>query len=413
MLNFFKNLSRYPRFRVLLVVGGVLVAIVIVANVMGGGKPEQQNKLPPSQVSAPRVSPSQTRTVGADIAPPPASSNTDATASAAEAKAKQKQGFFEGLFDHNADVKDQPPMVTLQTPAPNNNFPVPMPLPAAVKPVTSPTDTTPSEYGATSSKPTTRHLTSAEEGTARQLSTAMQQYLGQTSKAWALPKSATVAGAVAAAPGAGGKAGDALMGANVMIKAGTILFAVLSNTLNSDQPGTPVLATITTGTLKGAKLMGTFTLANEKLVIQFSQMSMPDWPSTIAVTAYAVDGETGANAMATGVDHHYLMRYGSLFAASFLQGFGQAFAAASGNTTDPCAGTPAGANCNVTTTPAAVTTKSAAYAGLGQLGASLGTSAAQNVNTPPTVTVAQGTGMGILFMADLPYPGFMTNNGGS
>ncbi len=43
-----------------------------------------------------------------------------------------------------------------------------------------------------------------------------------------------------------------------MIKAGTIMFAVLDTAVNSDEPG-PILATMVSGKYKGAKLIGRLT----------------------------------------------------------------------------------------------------------------------------------------------------------
>ena len=41
-----------------------------------------------------------------------------------------------------------------------------------------------------------------------------------------------------------------------LIKAGTIIFAVLDTTANSDYPDSPVMATVVDGPFKGAKLLG-------------------------------------------------------------------------------------------------------------------------------------------------------------
>lgn len=189
----------------------------------------------------------------------------------------------------------------------------------------------------------------------------------------------------------------------VMITAGTIYFAVLGTALDSDQPGTPVMATIVSGPYKGARLLGGFQTVKNALVVQFNMMTLPNMDNTISINAYALDANTANNAIATSVDNHYLLRYGMLLSASFLQGFGNAYQ--NYNYTCP----PNAQNCTIINsngTPATTATATtAAYQGLGQIGTNL-SGAAMNVfnNTPQTVTVAQGTGIGILFMSNVTLP---------
>ncbi|WP_440993235.1 DotG/IcmE/VirB10 family protein [Cysteiniphilum litorale] len=181
----------------------------------------------------------------------------------------------------------------------------------------------------------------------------------------------------------------------VLLKAGDILFAVLNTALNSDQANTPVLATIVVGNYKGAKLLGSFERQEDKLVVKFSRMSIPGANSSMAINAYAIDQNTAQSAMATSVNHHYLLRYGSLFSAAFLQGFGTYF---SNGQNSAC---PPNATICINTQKAAVTTQNAAYAGLGQIGSALSNAMAQQFNMPPTVKLAQGSAIGILIMDDV------------
>jgi intracellular multiplication protein IcmE len=135
-------------------------------------------------------------------------------------------------------------------------------------------------------------------------------------------------------------------------------------------------------------------------------MTMPNLASSFSIgTAYAIDPQTANNAVATSADNHYMLRYGMLFASAFLQGFGNAYASVNssnmcGNNTTSCTIiTPNGTPNNT------VTAKTAAYQGLGQVGTNLGQVAANiYANTPPTVKLAQGTGIGILFMNDVTIP---------
>lgn len=184
-----------------------------------------------------------------------------------------------------------------------------------------------------------------------------------------------------------------------MIKTGDIVFAVLDTAVSSDEPG-PILATIVTGRLKGTKLIGSFNLPSnaDKMVITFNTMSVPGAPKSTSISAYAIDPNTGRTALSSRTNHHYLMRYGSLFAASFLQGFGNAFQSA--NTTVTIGGTGGGNNVTVQNGIGRSTLQNAVI-GLATVGKSWGQQAQQLFNTPTTVQVYAGTSMGILFTQDV------------
>ncbi|AKP73672.1 intracellular multiplication protein IcmE [Piscirickettsia salmonis] len=186
---------------------------------------------------------------------------------------------------------------------------------------------------------------------------------------------------------------------NIIEKAGAIVFAVLDTQLNSDQPGTPVMATIVQGKFKNAKLLGSFKREDEKLVISFDRISLPELDHSISIKAYAINATTAQNALSSDVDNHYLLRYGGLFAAAFLQGFGDYF---SQNSSSLCGGA---TTCIITGTQSTAeqnrTTRKALYSGLGQVGTTLAGKASAAFDRPPTVTLNQGVGMGILFMSDV------------
>ncbi|HFE6151284.1 TPA: type IVB secretion system protein DotG/IcmE [Legionella pneumophila] len=184
-----------------------------------------------------------------------------------------------------------------------------------------------------------------------------------------------------------------------IIKTGDIMFAVLDTSVNSDEPG-PILATIVTGKLKGSKLIGSFNLPSnaDKMVITFNTMSIPGAEKTISISAYAIDPNTARTALASRTNHHYLMRYGSLFASSFLQGFGNAFQSA--NTTITIGGTGGGNNITVANGVGRSTLENAVI-GLATVGKAWSQQAQQLFNTPTTVEVYSGTGLGILFTQDV------------
>ena len=184
-----------------------------------------------------------------------------------------------------------------------------------------------------------------------------------------------------------------------VIRAGEVLFAVLDTSVNSDEPG-PILATIVAGQFKGAKLIGSFTLPTnaDKMVISFNMMSVPGASKTTGINAYAIDPNTARTALSSRTDHHYLMRYGSLFAATFLEGFGNAFQSAGTTVTIGSSGA------TTSTTVSNGVGRSVlenAVIGLATLGQSWGQVAMKQVNTPVTVDVYSGTGLGILFTQDV------------
>lgn len=186
---------------------------------------------------------------------------------------------------------------------------------------------------------------------------------------------------------------------SAIIKTGDIVFAVIDTSVNSDEPS-PVLATIVSGRLKGSKLIGTFILPNnaDKMVLNFNTLSVPGAAGTVAISAYAIDPNTARTALSSETDHHYLSRYGSLFASTFLEGFGNAFQSA--NTTVTVGGTGGMTNTTISNGVGRSALENAVI-GLATLGKSWGQVAQQNMNQPTTVQVFSGTGVGILFTQDL------------
>ncbi|WP_440616502.1 TrbI/VirB10 family protein [Cysteiniphilum sp. 6C5] len=186
-----------------------------------------------------------------------------------------------------------------------------------------------------------------------------------------------------------------------MFKAGDILIAVIDTSVNSDQPNTPVLAHIVVGPYKHAKLLGSFVREEDRLVVRFNTLSIENHAKSISINAYAIDQHTAQTALASDVDHHYVLRYGSLFAASFLQGFGTYFSNAQQNNnrwcyTDRITGREVCQGSEV-----AMSAKNAAYSGLGQIGTALSSSMSKQFDKPPTVTLDQGSAIGVLIMQDV------------
>jgi hypothetical protein len=179
-----------------------------------------------------------------------------------------------------------------------------------------------------------------------------------------------------------------------LIKAGTIFFAILDTAVNSDYPDTPVMATVIAGKYKGAKLLGKLSLAQgqDKVSLNFNLIDMESWPKTKSVTAFAIDPDTARTVLATNVDYHYLLRYGSIIGTSFLTGYSSAITNA---------GTSATTLTGMTSTHPTLSPANKLAVGLGQVGTTLGSAVSNYVNTPNTVQVNAGVSIGILFMSDV------------
>jgi intracellular multiplication protein IcmE len=185
-----------------------------------------------------------------------------------------------------------------------------------------------------------------------------------------------------------------------IIKAGTIFFATLDTAVNSDFPDTPIMATIVDGPYKGATLLGkiaisanTTTQSQDRVSLTFNTMNTDSWLSSQAITAFAIDPQTARTVMASNVDYHYAKRYGAMLGSAFLTGYASAISNAGATTSTGIFGT--------TTTHPELSPASKLAVGLGQVGTTLGTATANYINTPPTVKVNSGVGLGILFMSDV------------
>lgn len=218
-------------------------------------------------------------------------------------------------------------------------------------------------------------------------------------QAWAPPKQAYVAAKpakeqpkVAAEPAQKGLL--AAYGTGPLIqKSGDILFGIIDTSINSDNKG-PVLARVVSGNLKGARLLGSFQTQNDKVFVQFSSLSMPDIPKSISVDIVAIDPDTAQTALASDVDHHYLVKYGTMTASAFLQGMGQAVQSSLGTSQL------ASQNGAIVASQSTATNRDQFIVGLGQVGTKISKDLDQS-DIQPTVTLDSGTGVGLLVMSDL------------
>jgi len=181
-----------------------------------------------------------------------------------------------------------------------------------------------------------------------------------------------------------------------IIKAGTVLFGIMDTAVNSDENG-PILATVVSGKYQGSKLIGSFQHGGqqEAIVVSFTQMSIPKATNSFSVQAVAIDPDTARTALASDVDRHYLLRYGSLFASAFLTGYANAIQQqGSTTTTSPLTGA-------TTTSYPPLDNRQIFLSALGQVGTQWGQATRTYFNTPYTVTVDQGAAIGVLFLSDI------------
>lgn len=188
-----------------------------------------------------------------------------------------------------------------------------------------------------------------------------------------------------------------------ILKAGTILFAVLETSVNSDEPG-PILARIVQPPLQNTTIIGSVQAASSKyaegLLLSFTTANIPDRIRSYGISAIAIDPNTARTAIATDVDHHYLLRWGTTFAATFLQGYSRAVAQ-SGTTVQSSTN---GAQTNTTTTQSPLNPKQQIYQGIGDMATAWGQGISSYSNRPNTITINAGTSLGILLTSDFNIP---------
>lgn len=172
----------------------------------------------------------------------------------------------------------------------------------------------------------------------------------------------------------------------VLAHPGYLAYAMLDSAVNSNIPG-PILATIESGKFKGARLLGSFRRVKQRDLLQFGEMT---WDGhSYPITAYAVSPQNMETALATSVNDHTLYRYGWLFAGAFLQGIDEALSDADSTVT-------AGNGYALVTHQ--LNNGQILEQAAGNVGNVITPIMEQRFDTPPTVRVAAGTGMGILFM---------------
>ncbi|WP_342146702.1 TrbI/VirB10 family protein [Rickettsiella endosymbiont of Aleochara curtula] len=234
----------------------------------------------------------------------------------------------------------------------------------------------------------------------QQMQGSMSTQASQLFAAWTSPNQQYVAGTPdlnRLGAGLGGALTGSPAGARApAVKAGTIMYAVLLTAVNSDEPG-PVLAEIVQGKFKGARIMGTLSNQGQKVLLSFNTLTLPKLSESVAINTVAIDENTARTALSSDTNNHYWLRYGTLFASAFIQGYGQSFINSAPNYNislfpSPTPDQPQKNN---------LSPRDRVFVGLGQVGLQYSSVLRNIFNTPPTVKVFSGTPMGILFLSDL------------
>lgn len=197
--------------------------------------------------------------------------------------------------------------------------------------------------------------------------------------------------------GAAGAAVSASLTRTPTKKAGDSCYAVLDTAVNTDEPS-PVTATILQcGELDQSKIVGKVEVAQnaQTAVLRFTNINVPGQSTSLPMDGVAIDEATRRTSLATDVDNHYVLRYGSLFASAFLAGFGDALM--KGGQNEQIVTTQTGA----VVQRQAYDTKQLTLAGVGNVGKQAGANMGSVFNRSPTIKINAGIGIGILFMNDL------------
>jgi len=200
----------------------------------------------------------------------------------------------------------------------------------------------------------------------------------------------------ASAAGAVGRAMDAYQrtaGQQVMIKAGSTLYATLDAEANTDDSRT-VLATVRSGPWKGSKIIGRIEQAYDNISLNFTTMAPQDSRPTMRVNAVALREADAKLGMAENIDYHTLSRYTALAAAAILQGAGRVYQQPMGTTVVT--------NGGVVTTTTEPTDRQVIGSAVGELGSNIGAEIRRRgFNQPTTYSTPAETGFILYFLEDV------------
>jgi type IV secretory pathway VirB10-like protein len=172
------------------------------------------------------------------------------------------------------------------------------------------------------------------------------------------------------------------------LSTGDILYAVTETHVDSDLPS-PVTATVVSGDLKGARVLGSFKLIGDKLSLSFKKIILPD-SKEMDIEGYGVDPYTQSASVKGKVNTHFFERWGALIASSFIEGLGDSISRRNRrvyHTGETVIEEDLGRNI-----------EDSMYEALGKAGERAATQVEKNFDRPPTVELTKGEPIGILIM---------------
>ena len=161
----------------------------------------------------------------------------------------------------------------------------------------------------------------------------------------------------------------------------------------------PVVATITSGPLSGARLVGKYNLSNNQMSVTFNSINFGG--PTGSIEAIALDGDTAEAAIQGSRDYHIVQRYGLTFLTGFMSGLGSAITSNASSTTTTTT-SDASSSTTTSTNSNDYDWEEYALSGLGQAGTDLSNNLDQLQNDIPTLTVTLEAGkmIGVLLTSD-------------
>ncbi|SIR29661.1 MULTISPECIES: TrbI/VirB10 family protein [Acidiphilium] len=178
----------------------------------------------------------------------------------------------------------------------------------------------------------------------------------------------------------------------VLIPAGHGVYGVTKLGVSSDQGASPVEVQALSGPIAGDDMLGSFSREGDRLVIKLTSITLKDGEQA-SINALVVTPDTMRTAVATSVNEHYVDRIILPAAAAFVEALGGSLGqSGSVEQTSPLGGL---------TVFTHVNTAQAVAAGFGNAAGTLGNIIQQTAPKGPTVKLAAGTDVGVLFLSPL------------
>jgi intracellular multiplication protein IcmE len=225
-----------------------------------------------------------------------------------------------------------------------------------------------------------------------------QKAIGDMLNAWSSkPPQTTVEPAVLKegagdTPALGKGAGSGTTPEKVLIPAGRGVYAHTILAVDSDANG-PIVLEADTGPIAGDRMIGTFSRSgNDRLIVRIETVEHRG--KALEANGIVVAPDSMEEAVATGVDEHYLERFVMPAAAAFVQGLGTAVAMGNSTTSvSPFGGT--------TQTFGPLTVKQEALIAGGAAAQAVGNAMTASIPKGPTVHLAANVSVEVMFLSNV------------